>query len=441
MGKIIQPRTLKGFRDQLPASMIPRERLIDTAREVYRSFGFVPIETPALEYTEILLGKGGAESDKQMYRFEDPGGRDVSMRFDLTIPLARFVAQHVGALGTPFKRYQVGSVWRGENTQRGRYREFTQCDFDTIGTESMLADAETILVTHELFSRLEVGGFVIHVNERRILNGLFERLGLLETSQPLLRALDKLDKIGAEGVTDEMVRQAGVSSEQAEEILHWAGLEGSNQDVLDALPEMVAGSEQGEAGLERLRAVIESAMAGGASSDQLKVNLGIARGLDYYTGIVFETTLEDLPDIGSCCSGGRYDDLASLYTKQRLPGVGASLGLDRLLAALEELGRTDQRATTAEVFLVLFGDQRVADHVQLADRLRTAGLNVELFPEPRKLGAQFKYADRRGHSLAIVVGDDEWERGVAQLKQMGSKQSQEVSFEKLPAICLELLGR
>ncbi len=441
MGKIIQPRTLKGFRDQLPASMIPRERLIDTAREVYRSFGFVPIETPALEYTEILLGKGGAESDKQMYRFEDPGGRDVSMRFDLTIPLARFVAQHVGALGTPFKRYQIGSVWRGENTQRGRYREFTQCDFDTIGTESVLADVETILVIHELFSRLEVGGFVIHVNERRVLSGLFERLGLLETSQPLLRALDKLDKIGAEAVTDEMMRQADVSQEQAEEIIRWAGLEGSNQDVLDALPEMVAGSEEGEAGLRRLQAVIEGAMAGGASSDQLTVNLGIARGLDYYTGIVFETTLDDLPGIGSCCSGGRYDDLASLYTKQRLPGVGASLGLDRLLAALEELERTDQRTTTADVFLVLFGDQRVADHIQLADRLRSAGLNVELYPEPRKLGAQFKYADRRGHSLAIVVGDDEWERGVAQLKQMGSKQSQEVSLEKLPAICLELLGR
>ena len=440
MGKIIQPRTLKGFRDQLPASMIPRERLIDTAREVYRSFGFVPIDTPALEYTEILLGKGSDESDKQMYRFEDPGGRDVSMRFDLTIPLARFVAQHVGTLGTPFKRYQIGPVWRGENTQRGRYREFTQCDFDTIGTESALADAETILVIHSLFSRLGVVGFTIHVNERRILSGLFDRLGLLDVSVPLLRALDKLDKIGADGVTAEMVREASVTEQQAQEVLRWAGLKGSNQEVLDALPEMVAGSEEGEAGLKRLREVVEGATAGGVTADQLVINLGIARGLDYYTGIVFETTLDDLPGIGSCCSGGRYDDLASLYTKQRLPGVGASLGLDRLLAALEELERTEQIATTADVFLVLFGDQRIPDHIQLAAELRSAGLNVELYPEPKKLSAQFKYADRRGHTLAIVVGDEEWQRGVAQLKQMGNKQSQEVPLKDLPAACRKLLA-
>lgn len=439
MGKIIQPRTLKGFRDQLPASMIPREGLIETAREVYRSFGFVPIDTPALEYTEILLGKGSEESDKQMYRFEDPGGRDVSMRFDLTIPLARFVAQHVGGLGTPFKRYQIGSVWRGENTQRGRYREFTQCDFDTIGTTSFMADVETLLVIHDLFSRLKVGGFTIHVNERRILGGLFERLGLLDSSVPLLRALDKLDKVGSDAVVAEMVRETGIAEDMAQQVLHWAGLKGTNSEILAALPQMVAGSEQGEAGLERLRAVVEGALAGGADPDQLVINLGIARGLDYYTGIVFETTLNDLPGIGSCCSGGRYDDLASLYTKQRLPGVGASLGLDRLLAALQELGRTDERATTADVFLVLFGDQRIPDHIRLAATLRAQGLNVELYPEPRKLAAQFKYADRKGHPLAIVVGDEEWERGVAQLKQMGTKQSQEVSLEDLPGACFEIL--
>ena len=219
MSKLIQPRTLKGFRDHVPASMIPRERLIDTAREVYRSFGFAPIDTPALEYTEVLLGKGGDETDKQMYRFSDHGGRDVALRFDLTIPFARFAAQNVPSLGTPFKRYHVGPVWRGENTQRGRYREFVQCDFDTIGTESPLADVETLLVIHELFQRLEVGPFTIHVNDRKILTGLLERLELVDQAVPLLRALDKLDKIGPEKVSAEMQAEAGVSAAAAEEVL------------------------------------------------------------------------------------------------------------------------------------------------------------------------------------------------------------------------------
>ena len=387
MSKLIQPRTLKGFRDHVPASMIPRERLIDTAREVYRSFGFAPIDTPALEYTEVLLGKGGAETDKQMYRFSDHGGRDVALRFDLTIPFARFAAQNVPSLGTPFKRYHVGPVWRGENTQRGRYREFVQCDFDTIGTESPLADVETLLVIHELFQRLEVGPFTIHVNDRKILTGLLERLELVDQAVPLLRALDKLDKIGPEKVSAEMQAEAGVSAAAAEEVLALARLEGDNAAILDALPPLVEGSELGAAGVERLATVLAGAVAGGAQADRLQLDVAIARGLDYYTGIVFETTLDDLPAIGSCCSGGRYDDLASLYTKERLPGVGASLGVDRLLAALEELGRLEARSTPAEVLLVRFGDQHDGELLGLAAQLRAAGLAVEVYPDARKLGA------------------------------------------------------
>lgn len=440
MSKLIQPRTLKGFRDHPPASMIPRERLIDTAREVYRSFGFAPIDTPALEYTEVLLGKGGDETDKQMYRFSDHGGRDVALRFDLTIPFARFAAQHVPTLGTPFKRYHVGPVWRGENTQRGRYREFVQCDFDTIGTESPLADIETLLVIHELFQRLEVGPFTIRVNDRKILTGLLQRLDLVDQAVPLLRALDKLDKIGPDKVAAEMQAEAGVSAAAAEEVLALARLQGSNEAILEALPALVEGSELGLQGVERLRAVLEGAVAGGAEASRLRLDVAIARGLDYYTGIVFETTLDDLPAIGSCCSGGRYDDLASLYTKERLPGVGASLGVDRLLAALEELGRLEQRSTPAEVLLVRFGDQHDGELLGLAARLRSEGLAVEVYPEARKLGAQLKFADRRGHRLAVVVGDAEWSAGTAQLKDLASKESLEVDQAELAAACRARLG-
>ncbi|MDA1265321.1 MAG: histidine--tRNA ligase [Planctomycetota bacterium] len=435
----IQPRTLKGFRDYLPESAGPREWLIERARGVFRSFGYAPIDTPALEYTEVLLGKGGAESDKQLYRFEDHGGRDVGLRFDLTVPFARFAAQHIGQLGTPFKRYHIGPVWRGENTQRGRYREFLQCDFDTIGTESLVADAECATVIHALFK--ELGQPVkIHVNNRKVLNGVLERLELGEVSVPVLRALDKLAKIGADKVAAEIQAEAGASAAQAREVLVMAALEGSNDEILTALRPLVAGSERGEQGVDELSEVLTAAEAGGVPAGRLLVDVSIARGLDYYTGTIFETFLDALPGIGSCCSGGRYDDLASVYTKQRLPGVGASLGLDRLLAALEELGELPGGGAPAPVFLPLFDGSRVPDYLALAARLRAAGLGVEVYPEARKLGAQLKYADRRGHRLAVVVGDSEWAAGTCQLKDLSSGESEEVSLDGLAEACLARLS-
>lgn len=428
----IQPRTLKGFRDYLPSAAIPRERLIETAKEVYRSFGFSPIDTPALEYAEILLGKGGEESDKQLYRFDDPGGRDVAMRFDLTVPLARFVAEHLGELGTPFKRYHVGLVWRGENTQRGRYREFMQCDFDTIGTESVLADTETALVIHELFLRLGLERFTIRLNDRRALTGLLERLEVVERAVPVLRALDKLAKVGPEAVAREMIATAGLSSAQAADVLRLAGLEGPNRQVLDELARLVEGSERGEAGVASLREVLEGVAAAGASEERFVLDVSIARGLDYYTGTVFETQLDDLPGIGSVCSGGRYDDLASLYTKERLPGIGASLGVDRLLTAMDELGMVDHRAAAAPVFLPYFARGRGHEYLALANTLRLEGFGVEVFPEPRKLGAQLKYADRRGHRVALIIGDDEWRSGTCQVKDLATGESREVALADLP---------
>jgi histidyl-tRNA synthetase len=438
---IIQPRTLKGFRDFLPDAAIAREHLVDTARRVYRSYGFVPIETPVLEYLEVLVGKGGEESDKQMYRFTDGGGREVGMRFDLTVPFARYAAQYIGQLGTPFKRYHIAPVWRAENTQRGRYREFVQCDFDTIGTESLAADIETLLVIHDLLTALDVGGFEVRINNRKVLSGLLERLELSDRTTPVLRALDKLAKIGPEKVAEELVAAAGTTPEQAREVLALASLEGEGEALLDRLAPLVAGSELGERGVEDLRGVLLAARAAGVPEDRVRLDVSIARGLDYYTGTIYETFLEDLPGIGSVCSGGRYDELASLYTKQHLPGVGASLGVDRLLAALEELGRIEARTSTAEVFVPQFSAERLPDYLGLCAELRAAGLAVELYPEARKLGAQLKYADRRGHPLAVIVGDDEWARGEAQLKDLATGEARSVARADLAGALLEALGR
>ena len=436
----IEPRTLKGFRDMTPEMMLPREGIISTAKGVYESFGFSPIDTPALEYTEILLGKGGAETDKQLYRFKDNGGRDVALRFDLTIPFARFAAQHIGTLGMPFKRYHVGPVWRAEKPQRGRYREFVQCDFDTIGTASIVADTESALVIHDLFVALGFERFSVRINYRKVLSGVPERLDLVDQAENVLRALDKLSKVGPEKVSAEMMATAGCNEAQVAEILALAAINGDNDSVLTALEPLVSDSESGRLGLRELGEVLEGVQAAGVAEGRVRLDLSIARGLDYYTGTVFETFLDELEDIGSCCSGGRYDDLASLYTKQAMPGVGASLGVDRLLAAMEELGMLEGRSASAPVFLVFFDGERASDYVALAARLRAAGVAVELYPEPRKLGAQLKYADRRGHRLAIIVGPDEWEAGRCQLKDLDAKTSEEVDLDDLASACLRRLG-
>ena len=426
---LIQPRTLRGFRDFLPDTMLVRERIIDVTRDVYRSFGFAPIDTPALEYEEILLGKGGTETDKQMYRFEDHGGRRVGMRFDLTVPLARFAAQHIPQLGTPLKRYQIATVWRGENTQRGRYREFVQCDFDTIGTQSLTADIETVLVIHDLMRAIGFEDFVIRVNNRRVLSGLLDRLQLTAQANEVLRAIDKLPKLGREKVAGELQTSAGASTAQVDDVLKLTELAGSDEKVLADVTALVAGNETGEQGVAELRQLLAATSAAGVDSAHIQLDVAIARGLDYYTGMVFETFLGALPGIGSICSGGRYDNLAELYTKEQLPGVGASLGLDRLLAAMDELGMLSAVATPAPVFIPFFDADRLHDYLNLAARLRAAGIGVEVFHEPKKLGQQLKYADRRGHRLALIVGSDEFSAGKCQLKNLSSGQAQQLPLE------------
>lgn len=434
MSDLIQPRTLKGFRDYPPELMIPREHLLEQARRVYRSYGYAPIDTPALEYTEIILGKGGAETDKQLYRFTDHGGRDVALRFDLTVPFARFAAEHLGKLGTPFKRYHMGPVWRGESPQRGRYREFWQCDFDTIGTTSNAADIEVVLVIHDLMRALGLERFRIHVNNRLVLNGLLEELDLAGQTKSVLIALDKLPKIGREAVAQEMAEKAGIGAAQAERLLNLAQMQGTNPEMLAGLTKDFGGNAKAAEGIRRLTELLSVITKAGVPDGFVKLDLSIARGLDYYTGTVYETFLTDLPTIGSVCSGGRYDNLASLYTKQVLPGVGASLGLDRLLAALEELKMLKGVATPAPVLMIQFGAEHLGEYQKMARALRGEGIGVEVYPDAKKIGAQFQYAEKRGHKLALIAGPDEFAQGTWKIKDLAAREEKTVAATDLIAV-------
>ena len=424
---LIKPQTLRGFRDLTPGPARLREAVIDRAKATFRRYGFGPIDTPAVEYAEILLGKGdagtgGAETAKQTFRWTDAGGRDVALRFDLTVPFARFAAQHVGRLGTPFKRYHVAPVWRGERPQKGRYREFVQCDFDTIGTDGVVADAETVCVIHDLLDGVSrdvtpsCGEFTIRLNHRGVLNGLLDTLGLREHATDVLRSLDKLPKVGREAVTAELRALPAATDGAVSKLLDFAALAGPAAETLAAARPLLSGGEAGLSSLDRLARVIELAVAGGCEPGRLTCDLSIARGLDYYTGVIFETFLADDPGLGSVCSGGRYDDLAGLYTKQRLPGVGASLGVDRLLAHLEEKAGDDR--PRAGVFVPLLSDELAREVLKLAAELRAAGAEVTVAPEVRGLGKHLKWADGRGFRYAAILGDDEAAAGTVALKDM-----------------------
>jgi len=382
----------------LPSQALARERVLEIARQVYQSYGFSPIETPALEYLEILTGKGSDETDKQLYRFTDHGKREVGMRFDLTVPFARFAAQHISTLGTPFKRYHMGTVWRGENTQRGRYREFMQCDFDTIGTTSAISDLETVLVVHDLLAAIGIDNFTIRINDRRILSGILEVLGLTSETTHVLRCLDKTGKIPRDTLAKE-------------------------------LQDLVGKSIIGTQGVEAIRALLSGLSEVGVGDDRIALDPSIARGLDYYTGVVLESFLDELPDLGSVCSGGRYDNLAELYTKQSLPGVGASLGIDRLLAGLEELDKLKSVETPASIFLAYFDESHLGDYLRIASRLREHGLSVDFYPEPKKLGHQLKWAGKKGFQKGLVIGSEEFKSGTAQLKDLATQQSTDITWQ------------
>ncbi len=429
----LTPRTLKGFRDYLPTEMAPRRDMIGAIEATFRRHGFAPLDTPALEYAELLTGKYGEEGDKLLYRFRDNGERDVALRYDLTVPLARVVAQHGAALPSPFRRYHVGTVWRADKPQRGRFREFVQCDADLCGHNSAVADAEILSVGLAVLAALGVEDAQIHVNHRFVLTGLIEAAGVPEEAAGVvIRAVDKLDKIGAQGVAAEIVRVAEVSEAVAARVLEVFEA-ASDLDALDAvLAEAGTSGEKRERSVGRLREVFGLVEAAGFAG-KLRFDASIARGLDYYTGIIYETRLTDprVASIGAVMSGGRYDHLIGMFGKTEVPAVGISLGLDRLLAALRELGLASDGRVGADVFFAMFDPSDEPAAMALASSLRAAGVSVELATERGKLGKQLKAADRRGCRLAVVVAPSEREAGEVMLKNLQSGEQQRVAQSAL----------
>ncbi|GHV95297.1 histidine--tRNA ligase [Spirochaetia bacterium] len=416
---LIEPKVLKGFRDFLPPAEITRRNLTEKIEASFRSFGFVPIDTPALEYAEILLGKGGGETEKQIYRFKDNGDRDVALRFDLTVPFARFVALHQGELAFPFKRYHIAKVWRGENTQRGRYREFTQCDFDIIGSDSPAADFEILLMIRATL--LGLGTDVrIHLNHRGLFNRFLAHLGISEKSADVLRTVDKLAKVGADETGKSLACLAGDSN--ARKILDFINAKGSFEETLDRITELSGVCEESS----RL-ALLRRFMLDMGSGDVFVLDPSITRGLDYYTGVVFETFLTELPDIGSICSGGRYDNLAGLYSKAKISGVGSSIGLDRMIAALESLGKLPAAATYAGTAIACLKEEQSGLYQALASRFREAGIPCEVFLEAAddgKLVRQFVLAEKKGIRWLVIPGENPLQ-DVLTLRDIGARQNRE----------------
>jgi histidyl-tRNA synthetase len=428
---MIDPRVASGLRDLPPAVMIPRERMLAAFRRTFGAFGFVPIETPHIERMEVLTGKGAGSDEvlRQIFEVTNKGGTpgELALRFDLTVPLARFVAKHIDELGVPFRRYAIGSVFRGERAAKGRFREFVQCDFDTIGTESAVADAETAQVIHAALTAAGVPEFTITLNNRKVLDGFLAAHGLAGITGQVLRSLDKLSKIGREAVIGELERAcgeggAGLSSDQAGRVLDFAESGRGGAEVLDAVESSLGSDPSVAQGIANLRTVSALLDAAGVPGDRLAIDLGLARGLDYYTGIVFETTVKGWEKFGSVASGGRYDNLASLFTPRRLPGVGASIGLDRLLALMDEAGWLGGSNTTAPVLVAQFPGTDPAVAFRMAARLRNTGIGAEVYPDPISIGKQMGYGSAKGHKLAVIVGPDEQARQVFNLRNLATRQ-------------------
>ena len=428
----LKPRTLSGFMELLPAPQQQMERMMEILRRTYALYGFTPLDTPLIEASEVLLAKGGGDTEKQIYRFTK-GDSDLSLRFDLTVPLAKYVALHYNDLAFPFRRYQIGKVYRGERAQRGRFREFYQADIDVIGDGKLdiTNEAEIPAIIYQTFTALGLHRFQIRVNNRKILNGFYAMLGLTERSGDIMRTVDKLDKIGPEKVRACLLEDCGLTGDQADEILRFIAITGGNDAVLSALESYRGRSEVFDLGLDELHAVVGHLAAFGVPEDHFAVDLTIARGLDYYTGTVYETTLLDYPEIGSVCSGGRYDNLAEYYTDKQLPGVGISIGLTRLFYVLGEQGLLNDDLPTAPadvLVLPLSGD--LAPAIALSTRLRAAGVRTQLYTEAKKFKAKMNYADRLGVPFVIFLGDDEIAAGTVTCKDMASGQQTTLGFEE-----------
>ena len=418
---IIKPRTLSGFMELLPGKQIQFERMVEILRNTYSSYGFAPLDTPAIEDAQILLAKGGGETEKQIYRFQK-GDSDLALRFDLTVPLAKYVALHCNDLAFPFRRFQISKVYRGERAQRGRFREFYQADIDIIGDGKLdiLNEAEIPAIIYNVFKGFGLSRFQIRVNNRKILNGFYAMMELSEKSGDIMRSVDKLDKIGAEKVkTILMGEECGLSETQADEILKFIAISGTNAEVIAALEGYAGRNETFDLGLSELKAVTENLAAFGVPEANFAVDLTIARGLDYYTGTVYETTLLDHPEIGSVCSGGRYDNLAGYYIEKALPGVGISIGLTRLFYVLDEQGLLNPALPTAPAdALVLPMTENPAPAIALAQTLRAEGLKVQLYGEQKKFKQKMAYANKLGVPFAVLLGEDEIAENVCSVKNM-----------------------
>ena len=420
---IIKPRTLSGFMELLPGKQAQFERMLEVLRKTYSSYGFAALDTPVIEDAQILLAKGGGDTEKQIYRFQK-GDNDLALRFDLTVPLAKYVALHANDLAFPFRRYQISKVYRGERAQRGRFREFYQADIDIIGDGKLdiVNEAEIPAIIYKVFTGFGLKRFQIRVNNRKILNGFYEMLHLSHKAGDIMRTVDKLDKIGTRKVGFALIDDLDISQDHADEILGFMMIKGSNAEVLEKLSDYAGRSEMFDQGLAELKAVCENLAAFGVPEENFAVDLTIARGLDYYTGTVYETTLLDHPEIGSVCSGGRYDNLAGYYTERQLPGVGISIGLTRLFYVLDEQGLLNPELPTApcDALVLPMGDLGAA--IALAEELRTSGLRVQLYGEPKKFKQKMAYADKLGVKFAVLLGEDEIKEGKCSVKDMVSGQ-------------------
>ncbi len=418
---IMKPRTLSGFMELLPARQVHMERIIEILRRSYSLYGFTPLDTPLIEASEVLLAKGGGDTEKQIYRFTK-GDTDLSLRFDLTVPLAKYVALHYGELTFPFRRFQIGKVYRGERAQRGRFREFYQADIDIIGDGKLdiTNEAEIPSIIYRTFSTLGLTKFVIRVNNRKILNGFYSMLGLSEQSGDIMRTVDKIDKIGPDKVKEILCgEEMNIAADKADEILRFIATKGTNSEVLAALEGYRGKDEMFDAGLDELKAVVTYLPEFGVPETNFAVDLTIARGLDYYTGTVYETIVTDHPEIGSVCSGGRYDNLAEYYTDKALPGVGISIGLTRLFYVLNEQGLLSDEIVTApaDVLVIPMTDD-LSTAVKTATVLRDKGVRTQLYTEQKKFKAKMSYADKMGFPYVALLGEDEIKAGVIALKNM-----------------------
>ena len=426
-----EPRTLAGFMELMPNEQILFEQIKQKIEKTYQKFGFLPLDTPILELSKVLLAKAGGETEKQIYRFEK-GDTDISMRFDLTVPLAKYVAKNYGNLSFPFRRYQIGKVYRGERTQKGRFREFYQCDIDIIGDGelSVINDAELPSVIYNIFKELGFDDFTIRINNRKILNGLFESLNQKENATEILRIIDKIEKIGKEAVIEEL-EKIEIPSDAINKIMDFIEIEGTTDEKLQKLNELNIKNEEFEKGLDELTQVVKYVRIFGIPEANFKVDLTIARGLDYYTGTVYETFLNQYRELGSVCSGGRYENLAEYYTDKQLPGVGISIGLTRLFYKLNELQLIKAEKKSIAEVLVVPMVQDLTVPIQIATDLRKKGIGTEVYLNDKKIKAKMKYADKLEIPYVIVVGEDEINSGIVKIKNMKTGEEKETSIQNI----------